>query len=181
MQLSFSKSAALIGHDPKTVELFKRIMGIARIGDNPVLVRGETGTGKEGIARAIHHNGPRANKKLIVVNCAAVSESLAESEWFGHVKGSFTGADKEKTGIFEEAHLGTVFLDEVGDLSAANQAKLLRVLQEMEVRKVGGTKTIKVDFRVVAATNKDLKDLVAKGEFRRDLYYRRARSSRFLP
>ena len=173
-KLHFTNSDFLFGEDPKTVELFKRVKGIARIGDNPVLVCGETGVGKEGVARAIHHNSPRSKENLIIVNCASITDSLADSEWFGHTKGAFTGADKAKVGVFEEAHKGVIFLDEVGDLTPLSQTKLLRVLQEMEVRKVGSNKTKRINVRVVAATNKNLPDLARRGEFRLDLYYRLA-------
>jgi len=173
-KLHYTSERFLLGEDSRTTQLFERIKGIARLGDNPVLVHGETGVGKEGIARAIHHNGPRSKANLVIVNCASVTDSLADSEWFGHIKGSFTGADKEKTGVFEEADKGTIFLDEVADLTPMSQSKLLRVLQEMEIRKVGSNRTKKIDVRVVAATNKDLEALSRTGEFRRDLLYRLA-------
>ncbi|TAN63766.1 PAS domain-containing protein [bacterium] len=137
-----------------------------------VLIEGETGTGKELIANAIHRNSPRFGDSFIKVNCAALSEGLLESELFGHVKGAFTGAIADKSGRFELADNGTLFLDEVGDISPATQVKLLRVLQEGEFERVGGTKTIKVNVRIVTATNKDLKAAVEAGEFREDLYYR---------
>jgi Nif-specific regulatory protein len=146
-----------------------------------VLLRGESGTGKEAIARAIHHLSPRRDKPFIKVNCAALSETLLESELFGHEKGSFTGASQERRGRFEMAHGGTLFLDEIGDISPAFQTKLLRVLQEREFERVGGTKTIKVDVRLVAATNRNLEEAVGLGEFRADLYYRINVVSIFLP
>jgi Nif-specific regulatory protein len=146
-----------------------------------VLLRGESGTGKEVIARAIHHLSPRRDKPFIKVNCAALSETLLESELFGHERGSFTGASADRKGRFEMAHGGTLFLDEIGDISPAFQTKLLRVLQEREFERVGGTKTIKVDVRLVAATNRNLEEAVAKGEFRQDLYYRINVVSIFLP
>jgi DNA-binding NtrC family response regulator len=137
-----------------------------------VLVRGETGTGKELIAGAIHHNSHRAARNFIKVNCAALQENLLESELFGHEKGAFTGADKQRIGRFEQADGGTLFLDEIGDMSANTQAKILRVLQEHEFERLGGTRTIKVDVRLIAATNRDLTSMVAGGGFREDLYYR---------
>ena len=137
-----------------------------------VLLRGETGTGKEVIAKYIHQNSNRANEPLIVQNCAAIPEQLLESELFGHKKGAFTGADKDKIGLFEAAHGGTLFLDEIGDMPLLLQAKLLRVLQERRVRPVGANKEIEVDVRVVAATHCHLMDKIQKGEFRADLFYR---------
>jgi DNA-binding NtrC family response regulator len=137
-----------------------------------VLIRGESGTGKERVARAIHKASPRASKVFQAVNCAAINENLLESELFGHEKGSFTGATAQKKGLFETASGGTLFLDEIGDVSGAMQAKLLRALQEKEILRVGGTTPIRVDARVVAATNRDLEALVREGRFREDLYYR---------
>ena len=137
-----------------------------------VLVRGETGTGKELIAGAIHHNSLRASRSFIKVNCAALQENLLESELFGHEKGAFTGADKQRIGRFEQADGGTLFLDEIGDMSANTQAKILRVLQEHEFERLGGTRTLKVDVRLIAATNRDLPSMVEAGVFREDLYYR---------
>jgi Nif-specific regulatory protein len=137
-----------------------------------VLVRGETGTGKELIAGAVHHNSQRNSRSFIKVNCAALQENLLESELFGHEKGAFTGADKQRIGRFEQADGGTLFLDEIGDMSANTQAKILRVLQEHEFERLGGTRTIKVDVRLIAATNRDLVSMVEAGAFREDLYYR---------
>src|SRR6187401_439056 len=137
-----------------------------------VLVRGETGTGKELIAGAIHHNSHRAARNFVKVNCAALQENLLESELFGHEKGAFTGADKQRIGRFEQADGGTLFLDEIGDMSANTQAKILRVLQEHEFERLGGTRTIRVDVRLIAATNRDLSAMVTTGQFREDLYYR---------
>ena len=137
-----------------------------------VLVRGETGTGKELIAGAVHHNSHRAARSFIKVNCAALQENLLESELFGHEKGAFTGADKQRIGRFEQADGGTLFLDEIGDMSANTQAKILRVLQEHEFERLGGTRTLKVDVRLIAATNRDLTAMVESGAFREDLYYR---------
>src|SRR5213592_4918489 len=137
-----------------------------------VLIRGETGTGKELIAGAIHHNSLRAGRNFVKVNCAALQENLLESELFGHEKGAFTGADKQRVGRFEQADGGTLFLDEVGDMSANTQAKILRVLQEHEFERLGGTRTLRVDVRLIAATNRNLPQMVANGHFREDLYYR---------
>ena len=137
-----------------------------------VLIRGESGTGKERIARAVHKASPRANERFQAVNCAAINENLLESELFGHEKGSFTGAHAEKKGLFEIADKGTLFLDEIGELNVSMQAKLLRALQEKEVTRVGGTKAIKVDVRVLAATNRDLEAMVKEKRFREDLFYR---------
>src|SRR6188508_407403 len=140
--------------------------------NSTVLVRGETGTGKELIAGAIHHNSNRANRAFVKVNCAALQENLLESELFGHEKGAFTSADKQRIGRFEQADGGTLFLDEIGDMSPSTQAKILRVLQEHEFERLGGTRTLRVDVRLVAATNRDLAGMVQSGHFREDLYYR---------
>jgi Nif-specific regulatory protein len=137
-----------------------------------VLLRGESGTGKEAIARAVHYLSPRKDAAFIKVNCAALTESLLESELFGHEKGAFTGAIGDRKGRFELAHGGTLFLDEIGDVSPAFQAKMLRVLQEREFERVGGTKPVKVDVRLICATNRDLEKMVQRGEYRADLYYR---------
>ena len=147
---------------------------IAQVGKSAtsVLIEGETGTGKELVAAAIHYNSDRANKPFIKAHCAALPENLIESELFGHVKGSFTGATGDRLGRFEMAHGGTLFLDEIGEIPASIQIKLLRVLQEREFERVGGTTTIKVNVRVIAATNRDLRQMVADGKFREDLYYR---------
>ncbi|MBL8359619.1 MAG: nif-specific transcriptional activator NifA [Rubrivivax sp.] len=146
-----------------------------------VLLRGESGTGKEAIARAIHHLSPRRDAAFIKVNCAALTESLLESELFGHEKGAFTGATGDRKGRFELAHGGTLFLDEIGDVSPAFQAKLLRVLQEREFERVGGSRPVKVDVRLICATNRDLEKMVQRGEYRADLYYRINVVSIFLP
>src|SRR5512142_3263198 len=137
-----------------------------------VLIRGETGTGKELIAGAIHHNSLRNGRNFVKVNCAALQENLLESELFGHEKGAFTGADKQRVGRFEQADGGSLFLDEIGDMSASTQAKILRVLQEHEFERLGGTRTLRTDVRVIAATNRPLPVMVANGQFREDLYYR---------
>jgi two-component system nitrogen regulation response regulator NtrX len=137
-----------------------------------VLLMGESGVGKELVARTVHRNSPRAGQRFVQVNCAAIPEDLIESELFGHEKGSFTGATEKQTGKFEQADRGTIFLDEVGDMSPKTQAKVLRVLQEQEVERLGSARTIKVDVRVIAATNKNLEEAIARGEFREDLYFR---------
>ncbi|MCA1583356.1 MAG: sigma-54 dependent transcriptional regulator [Acidobacteria bacterium] len=140
--------------------------------NSTVLIRGETGTGKELIAGAIHHNSLRAARNFVKVNCAALQENLLESELFGHEKGAFTSADRQRIGRFEQADGGSLFLDEIGDMSPSTQAKILRVLQEHEFERLGGTRTIKVDVRLIAATNRDLQAMVSNAQFREDLYYR---------
>jgi transcriptional regulator with PAS, ATPase and Fis domain len=137
-----------------------------------VLISGESGTGKELIAKAIHFSSPRANRPYIAVNCGAIPENLQETELFGHVKGSFTGAVTDKRGLLQEAHNGTLFLDEVGETSLAAQVKLLRFLQEGEIRRVGDIKPVHVDVRIIAATNRDLQERIKEGRFREDLFYR---------
>ncbi len=149
----------------------KLILKIAK-SSSTVLIRGESGTGKELIARSIHNNSPRADQIFQAVNCAAINENLLESELFGHEKGSFTGAVNEKKGLFQVADGGTLFLDEIGELDISLQAKLLRALQERQIRRVGGTKEINIDVRVVAATNRDLLKMTQEGRFREDLFYR---------
>ncbi len=137
-----------------------------------VLITGESGTGKELVAKSIHHNSPRKDRPLVVINCAALAETLLESELFGHEKGAFTGADKRREGRFMQADKGTIFLDEIGEISSAMQAKLLRVIQEREIQRVGGEETLRVDVRILAATNRKLEEEVKSGKFREDLYYR---------
>ena len=170
----------IIGTGARMNSVFQTMARVARV-DGTVLITGESGTGKELVAKAIHYEGPRKNNPFVVVNCGAVPRELIESEFFGHAKGAFTDAKEEKTGKFEMAHTGTIFLDEVGELSAEAQVKLLRALGEREIVKVGGTKTIPVDVRVIAATNKDLEQAVREGTFREDLYWRLAVLSLHLP
>jgi transcriptional regulator with PAS, ATPase and Fis domain len=140
--------------------------------NSTILITGDTGTGKEVVARAIHHNGPRRMQRFVALNCSAIPETLLEAEMFGHVRGAFTGAVGTRQGRLEQAHKGTLFLDEIGTMSAALQMKLLRVLQEREFERIGDSHTTKVDVRVIAATNSDLDKMVADGSFREDLFYR---------
>ena len=161
----------IVGSSPAMVELFKLVSRVADT-KSSVLIQGESGTGKELIARTIHQNSPRRARPFVAVNCMSFSEGVLESELFGHVRGAFTGATERRPGLFMEADRGTLFLDEIGDMSLAMQSKLLRVLQEQEVKPVGGTETVPVDVRVVAATHQSLEDLVRAGRFREDLYYR---------
>jgi DNA-binding NtrC family response regulator len=163
--------SGMIGRHPKMAEVFEAIRDVSRA-SAPVLVLGESGTGKELVARAIHDSSLRAGKPFVPVNCGALPESLLESELFGHVRGAFTGAIRDKKGRFELADGGTIFLDEIGDLTQVMQVKLLRVLQEGTIERVGGEKTLRVDVRVISATNKDLREEMAAGRFRDDLYYR---------
>jgi transcriptional regulator with PAS, ATPase and Fis domain len=159
------------GEHPKMKEVFRVVAKIAP-STSTVLIVGESGTGKELIARAIHAGSPRHDKPFIAINCAAIPETLIESELFGHEKGSFTGADSREIGIFEAAAGGTVFLDEIGEMNVAMQAKLLRAIQEKEIRRVGGKVNIGLDVRLVSATNKELEQEIKKGTFREDLFYR---------
>jgi two-component system response regulator HydG len=161
----------IIGKSRPMKELIDMVAMIAP-SEATVLITGESGTGKELIARSIHYNSPRKDHSLVVVNCAALTETLLESELFGHEKGAFTGADKRREGRFMHANKGTIFLDEIGEMSPMMQAKLLRVIQEREIQRVGSDDTVKVDVRILAATNRNLEDDVADGKFREDLYYR---------
>ncbi|MGE3277509.1 MAG: sigma-54-dependent transcriptional regulator [Vicinamibacterales bacterium] len=162
---------ALLGRTAAMTAVYKQIAHAAAA-DAPVLIIGESGTGKELVARAVHQHGKRASRPFVPINCGALTETLLESELFGHMRGSFTGAVADHKGVFQTAHSGTVFLDEVGEMSPALQVKLLRVLQEGEVRPVGSTRPVSVDVRIVAATNVDVEKAVTDGQFRQDLYYR---------
>lgn len=164
-------SAGMIGRSPKMVELYKLITRVAEL-DSTVLITGESGTGKELVARTIHCASPRADRLFLAINCGAIPEQLLESELFGHVKGSFTGAVSHKAGLFEVANRGTVLLDEIAEMSPSLQVKLLRFLQERTFRRVGGTEDLEVDVRLIAATNKDLVKAMADKAFREDLFYR---------
>jgi two-component system, NtrC family, response regulator AtoC len=161
----------LIGESPAMRDIFALVRRVAN-NRSSVLITGESGTGKEVVARTLHFASPRAAKPFVPINCTAIPEGLLESELFGHVRGAFTGAHASKTGLFEKANGGTLFLDEIGDMGAGLQSKLLRVIQDREVRPVGGTQAVKVDVRLVAATNKDLEAEIAAGRFREDLFYR---------
>src|SRR5438876_7708868 len=152
-------------------ELFKMIEVVSAT-NSTVLITGESGTGKELVAKAIHLNSSRAEEAFVSINCGAFTETLLESELFGYMRGSFTGATANKKGLFEVADKGTIFLDEIGDMSSAMQVKLLRVLQERTIRRVGGSEEIHVDVRVIAATHRDLTAMVSENQFREDLYYR---------
>lgn len=161
----------IVSRSESMKKVFKSVHQVAET-DATVLILGETGTGKELLAKAIHYNSPRRNKSFVVITCSALSETLLESELFGHEKGAFTGAVKQRIGKFEDAHGGTVFLDEIGDVPLHLQTKLLRVLQEKEIERVGGNHPIPVDVRVIAATNRNLQEMIKDGKFREDLYYR---------
>ncbi|HMU38333.1 MAG TPA: sigma-54 dependent transcriptional regulator [Pseudomonadota bacterium] len=166
-----AKIREIVGRSPAMLEVYKLVARVAGT-LSTVLVVGESGSGKELVARAIHNHSTRASGPFVAVNCTAISESLLESELFGHVRGAFTGAQHQKRGYFEEAQGGTLFLDEIGDINPKMQAQLLRVLQEGEIRRVGSTEPLRMDVRVVAATNRDLDEEVHKGRFREDLYFR---------
>lgn len=161
----------ILGRSPAMQQLFEMIQSVAAT-DAPVMIYGQSGTGKEMVARAIHWASPRECKPFIKVNCAALNENLLESELFGHVKGAYTGADRSRIGRFEAANGGSIFLDEIGDIPISTQVKLLRVLEEREIERVGDQTPIKVDVRIITATNKNLDDLIAQGRFREDLYFR---------
>jgi Nif-specific regulatory protein len=170
----------LVGTSGPMRQVYEQVSQVART-NTTVLLRGESGTGKELIAHAIHYNSPRSKKPFIKVSCAALPQDLIESELFGYEKGAFTGALATKKGRFELAAGGTLFLDEIGELNLATQVKLLRVLQDWEFERLGGTETIQADLRLVAATNKDLEKAIAAGEFREDLYYRLNVFAIFVP
>src|SRR5712675_539486 len=170
----------LIGNSNPLRQVYEQVTQVART-NTTVLLRGESGTGKELIAHAIHYNSLRVNKPFIKVSCAALPETLIESELFGYEKGAFTGAQSRKKGRFELAEGGTLFLDEIGDLNLSTQIKLLRVLQEREFERLGGTETIKANVRLIVATNKDLEKAIAEGQFREDLYYRLNVFTLFVP
>jgi len=170
----------IIGTSSRMNSIFQMMAKISRV-EGTVLITGESGTGKELVARAIHYNSTRSDKPFVVVNCGAIPKDLIESEFFGHLKGAFTDAKTEKTGKFELANHGTIFLDEIGDLSPEAQVKLLRAIGEKEIVKVGGSKTIPIDVRVIAATNQSLEELVKEGKFREDLFWRLAVLSLHLP
>jgi len=161
----------ILGKSAPMQRLFEMIESVAQ-SDAPVIINGQSGTGKEMVARAIHWASPRQDKPFIKVSCAALNENLLETELFGHVKGAYTGADRSRVGRFEAAHGGSIFLDEIGDIPPATQVKLLRVLEEKEIERVGDHTPIPVDVRIITATNKNLEDLVARGAFREDLYFR---------
>jgi two-component system response regulator PilR (NtrC family) len=163
--------ANIVGRSPRMAQIFRLIDRVSRT-SSTVLVHGESGTGKELIARAVHFSSPRSNRRFLSVNCGAMPENLLESELFGHERGSFTGAVKEKRGLFQEADGGTLFLDEISEMSPSMQVKLLRALQEKTVRKVGGNQEEKADARIIAATNRNLLEMIEAGTFREDLYYR---------
>ena len=165
------KQSGIIGTSDGIRQVLDMIEQVAPV-DISVLITGESGTGKEVVAKAIHQSSKRNNDPLVVVNCGAIPEGIIESELFGHKKGSFTGAGEDRKGYFEEANKGTIFLDEIGETPLETQVKLLRVLESGEFMRVGEAKTRKTDVRIIAATNKDLRDLVKKGEFRQDLYFR---------
>ena len=168
---SMVDTSVVVGRSPAMVEVYRTVARVAT-SRSTVLIEGESGTGKELIAAALHRHSDRAGGRFVAVDCGSLTDSLLESELFGYVRGAFTGAVGEKKGLFEEAHGGTIFLDEIGDIGPSMQAKLLRVLQEYEIKRVGGQGWVRVDVRVVAATNRSLEQLVERGTFREDLFYR---------
>ena len=172
--------SSIIGTSGPVRQMYEQMAQVAAT-NTTVLIRGESGTGKEMVAHAIHYNSPRANKPFVKVSCAALPDSLIESELFGYERGAFTGAEQRKKGRFELAEGGTLFLDEIGDINLATQVKLLRVLQEREFERLGSTETVKVNVRLVAATNKDLEKAIAAGTFREDLYFRLNVFTIFVP
>lgn len=161
----------IVGKTHVMQNLYEHLQSVASL-DTPVMILGESGTGKEMVAKAIHETGSRADKPFIKVNCAALSENILESELFGHVKGAYTGADQDRTGRFEAAHKGTIFLDEIGDIPLSVQVKLLRVLEEKTIQRVGSNKSITIDVRIITATNKNLEKMIEKDKFREDLFFR---------
>ncbi|MDT8379205.1 MAG: sigma 54-interacting transcriptional regulator [Desulfotignum sp.] len=161
----------IIGRTPVMQNLFEHIQGVAPL-DTPVIILGESGTGKEMVAKALHETGNRSDKPFIKVNCAALSETILESELFGHVKGAYTGAASDRIGRFEAAHQGTLFLDEIGDIPLSVQVKLLRVLEEQMIQRVGDNRSIPIDVRIITATNRDLEAMITRGAFREDLFFR---------
>jgi len=171
-ELARQEEDGIVCVSPAMQKVLELALKVAQKPDTTVLITGESGTGKEIVARFIHRHSPRAQKRFVAINCAAISPSLVESTLFGHERGAFTGADKRKEGLFEYAHQGTLFLDEIGELPLEVQAKLLRALQERVIQRVGGNEQIKVDVRVLCATNQDLQHMVNKGRFREDLFYR---------
>jgi two-component system nitrogen regulation response regulator NtrX len=171
LKLAMESRYEIVGQSPGLRKVLEAVQRAAPT-NATVMLLGESGVGKELVARTIHRNSPRAGQRFVQVNCAAIPEELIESELFGHEKGSFTGATEKQIGKFEQADRGTIFLDEVGDMSPKTQAKVLRVLQEQEVERLGSARTIKVDVRVIAATNKDLEEAISRGEFREDLFFR---------
>ncbi len=178
--LNAGDDKGLIGSSNEMKRIFTMIEKLARV-DTSVLIRGESGTGKELVARAIHLNGPRKDERFVAINCSAIPENLIESEFFGHEKGAFTGADGRKIGKFQYADGGTLFLDEIGDISPALQVKLLRALQEQRFTPVGANREVEVNVRIVAATNRNLEEMIKRGEFREDLFYRLNVLPIFLP
>ena len=171
LEREVSPADRLVGRSPRMLDVYKAIGRVAPQ-NVTVLIRGESGTGKELVARAIYHHSPRKDGPFLAVNCAALPDTLLESELFGHEKGAFTGADRRRIGKFEQCHNGTIFLDEIGDMSPPTQGKVLRLLQQQEFERVGGNETIRTNVRILAATNRDLERMVAKGTYREDLFYR---------